>query len=466
MKTVVIIGAGFSGAVTAAQLLRHSPPDVRVVLINRSGAMARGLAYGTNSPLHLLNVPAGNMSADVDDPEHFLRFCQVGDATCTASSFVPRKIYGEYLTSVLDDAERHCAHGVRLERIVAEVRRLQPRETGAVVELTNGQCIDADQVVLAFGNFSPLDPPGFCASMSAERYQPDPWASGASPASDPNRLVLLVGAGLTALDVSLGLLQSGHKGPIYMISRRGLRPLPHRPKRTTDEVSADFAARLLQATPSVRVYLQLIRREIKAARKHRLDWRDLVAALRPITPDLWIRLPIAERRRFLRHLQPYWDVHRHRVAPAAYKRFEEALETGQVRCLAGRIKSVEASVDYLRIRIQRRNEKLLEEIKAEQVINCTGPTTDLYRVKDPLIQQLCADGLIQVDRLGLGLCVNERLAVKSSSGICSSWLYYVGPMLKADYWEATAVPELRQYSKKLAVNLVDSIGRDGVGVSP
>ncbi|WP_460091835.1 FAD/NAD(P)-binding protein [Pseudomonas sp. S2_E02] len=458
MKTLVIIGAGFSGAVTATQFLRRSPADVRVVLINRSGTMARGLAYGTNSSLHLLNVPAGNMSADVDDPEHFLRYCQAKDPAYTASSFVPRKIYGEYLTSVLDDAERRCASGVTLERIVAEVRSLQPRKTGAVVELANGQYIDADQVVLAFGNFSPLDPPGFSSSMRGDRYQSDPWAAGATQSKDPNRAVLLVGTGLTALDVSLGLLQNGHKGPIYMVSRRGLRPLPHRPKRTTDEVPADFVERLLQAPPSVRGYLQLIRREISAKRNDGLDWRDWVAALRPITSDLWLRLPLTERRRFLRHLQPYWDVHRHRVAPAAYQRFEEALSAGQVRFLAGRIKSVETGFDHLRIGIQRRNEQAFEQLDVEQVINCTGPTTNLHRVKDPLIQQLCADGVIQVDVLGLGLCVNEQLAVKNTSGVCSSWLYYVGPMLKADYWEATAVPELRQYSKKLAVDLVGNIG--------
>jgi uncharacterized NAD(P)/FAD-binding protein YdhS len=457
MKTLVIIGAGFSGAVTAAQFLRRSPADVRVVLINRSGTMARGLAYGTNSSLHLLNVPAGNMSADVDDPEHFLHYCQAKDPAYTASSFVPRKIYGEYLTSVLDDAERRCASGVKLERIVAEVRSLQPRKTGAVVELANGQYIDADQVVLAFGNFSPLDPPGFCSSMRGDRYQSDPWAAGATQSKDPNRAVLLVGTGLTALDVSLGLLQNGHKGPIYMVSRRGLRPLPHRPKRTTDEVPADFVERLLQAPPSVRGYLQLIRREISAKRNDGLDWRDWVAALRPITSDLWLRLPLTERRRFLRHLQPYWDVHRHRVAPAAYQRFEEALSAGQVRLLAGRIKSVETGFDHLRIGIQRRNEQAFEQLDVEQVINCTGPTTNLNRVKDPLIQQLCADGVIQVDALGLGLCVNEQLAVKSTADVCSSWLYYVGPMLKADYWEATAVPELRQYSKKLAVDLVGNI---------
>lgn len=459
MKTLVIIGAGFSGAVTAAQFLRRSPSDVRVVLINRSGTMARGLAYGTNSPLHLLNVPAGNMSADVDDPEDFLRFCQARDPACTASSFIPRKIYGEYLTSVLDDAEKHCAKGVTLERIVAEVRSLQPRQSGAVVELANGQFIIADQVVLAFGNFSPLDPPGFCSSMGVDRYQADPWAGVSRKSADLNHPVLLVGSGLTALDVSLGLLQSGHQGPIHMVSRRGLRPLPHRSKRTAEEVPADFASRLLRLTPSVRAYVQLLRGAIKASERSGLDWRDWVAALRPVTAQLWERLPIAERRRFLRHLQPYWDVHRHRVAPAAYQRFEEALASGQIRFLAGRIKSVTVGLDHLHVGIQTRDEQRLEELEVEQVINCTGPTTNLYRVNDPLIQQLCADGLIQVDALGLGLCVDGELAVKNTAGASSSWLHYVGPMLKADYWEATAVPELRQYSKNLAVKLVDNIGK-------
>ncbi|MCU0071551.1 FAD/NAD(P)-binding protein [Pseudomonas koreensis] len=458
MKTLVIIGAGFSGAVTAAQFMRHSPPGVRIVLVNRSGAMARGLAYGTNSSLHLLNVPAGNMSADLDDPDHFLRFCNGQDSLYTASSFVPRKTYGEYLASVLDDAEKHCASGVVLERVVAEVRSLRPEGNGAVLELVDGQRIRADQVVLAFGNFSPLDPPGFSASLGAERYQSDPWGSTSAETVEANSPVLLVGAGLTALDVSLSLLQQGHRGPIYMVSRRGLRPLPHRPQRSAYTGPLDIAEKLLRERPSVRGYMRLIRREISEVQPKGLDWRDLLAAMRSITPDLWVRLPDIERRRFLRHAQPYWDAHRHRVAPAAYQRFEEAVLNGQIHSLAGRVQKVVGSSEAVAVDIQLRSSGRLEQIKVARVINCTGPNTNLRRVDDKLISQLREDGLVQLDPLGLGLNVDQWLAVKGKDGNTVPWLHYVGPMLKADLWEATAVPELRQHAKHLALRLADQFG--------
>lgn len=456
MKTLVIIGAGFSGAVTAAQFLRHSPPDVRVILINRSGTMARGLAYGTNSSLHLLNVPAGNMSAFVEEPDHFLRFCQALNPAYTASSFVPRKLYGDYLASVLDDAERHCCEGVKLERVVSEVHRLRPEGEGAVLELVNGQCIKADQVVLAFGNFSPLDPPGFTASMSPHRYQSDPW-SGAASVAEADSPILLVGAGLTALDVSIGLLQQGHRGPIHMVSRRGLHPLPHRPQRPAHEVPVGLIDILMQAPPTIREYMRLIRREIDATRLQDIDWRDLLAVLRSSTPALWGRLSNVERRRFLRHVQPYWDVHRHRVAPAAYKRFEEAVTSGQIYSLAGRIQRVSPDSAGLTIDIQLRGEERVEQIVVARVINCTGPNTNLRRVDDGLITQLRAEGLVQLDPFGLGLSVDEQLAVKAADGEVSFWLHYIGPMLKADFWEATAVPELRQHAKSLASRLVNLI---------
>ncbi|WP_454868826.1 FAD/NAD(P)-binding protein [Pseudomonas farris] len=454
MKTLVIIGAGFSGAVTAAQFLRRSPPGVRVVLINRSGAMARGLAYGTNSSLHLLNVPAGNMSAYVDEPDHFLRFCQAQDAAYTASSFVPRKLYGDYLTTVLDDAEKYCTEGAMLERIISEVNCLRPDGAGAYLELANGECIKADQVVLAFGNFSPVDPYGFDLCMASHQYQSDPWA-GNSQINDANSPILLVGAGLTALDVSLGLLQQGHRGPIYMVSRRGLRPLPHRPQRPAQEVPISLVGDLMQAPPKVLEYVRLVRHAIDAARPHGLDWRDLLAIIRSATPQLWERLAEVERRRFLRHVQPYWDVHRHRVAPVAYQRFEEAVLAGQIYSVAGRIQKVSSNAGKISVDVRLRGEDRLQQLTVVRVINCTGPNTNLRRVDDMLITQLREDGLIQSDPLGLGLVVDERLAVKDANGNGSTWLHYIGPMLKANFWEATAVPELRQHAKVLASRLVN-----------
>lgn len=458
MKTLVIIGAGFSGAVTAAQFLRHSPPDVRVVLINRSGSMARGLAYGTNSSLHLLNVPAGNMSAYVDDPEHFLRFCQAQDLAYKASSFVPRKIYGDYLASVLDEAEKQALSNVRLERVICEVESLREDGAGAVLELSNGQQINADQVVLAFGNFSPLDPPGFDSSLNPLRYQSDPWSGSEKPLDDEESPVLLIGAGLTALDVSLGLLQQGHRGPIYMVSRRGLRPLPHRQQRSSNEVPPTVAEELLGAPPTARQYLRVIRNEVNLAKMRALDWRDVLAAMRSITPVLWKRLPSIERQRFLRHLQPYWDIHRHRVAPAAYQRFNNAVLAGQVHLIAGRIRRVNEEMRGLKIDIELRETGQLKQILVTRAVNCTGPNTNLLRVDDRLINQLRSDQLLTPDALSMGINVSELLAVKTTDGGSSSWLHYIGPMLKSELWEATAVPELRQHAKVLAMRLAGSMG--------
>lgn len=176
--------------------------------------------------------------------------------------------------------------------------------------------------------------------------------------------------------------------------------------------------------------------------------------LRPHTATLWARLPVVERRRFLRHAQAYWDVHRHRVAPGAFQAFQSAVAEGRLKPMAGRIKTLESFEHGLRIGIQLRGSHKLTYIKVAQLINCTGPNSDLRRVDDRLIKQLQADDLISIDPDGMGLHVDSSLAVKDREGRPLSWLSYVGPMLKADYWEATAVPELRQHAWQLARKLI------------
>ena len=97
MKTFAIIGAGLSGTVAAIEFLNRSTGDAQLAIINRSGSIARGLAYGTNSPQHLLNVPAGNMTALADEPNSFLEYCRKQGQEVASNSFVSRKTYGDYL---------------------------------------------------------------------------------------------------------------------------------------------------------------------------------------------------------------------------------------------------------------------------------------------------------------------------------------------------------------------------------
>ncbi|UST93987.1 FAD/NAD(P)-binding protein [Pseudomonas siliginis] len=450
MKTLVIIGAGFSGTVAAIEFLRSAAEDTRLIIINRSGAVARGLAYGTSSSKHLLNVPAGNMSALVDDPDSFLRYCQVRAPDTTSSSFVSRKLYGDYLATLLEDAEKDFGRPTDVVRICAEVVSLKPQDQGAQIELSSGERILADHVILAFGHFPPRTPAALASLLESPHYIANPWSGSVSAMEQQGESVLLIGSGLTALDVisSLGKVNDGSR--IYLLSRRGLLPLSHRANKGGLQAPIPFRDEMLNAAPTILSYLRVLKSQVEAGETLGLNWRDVVAAIRPITSRLWARLPTTERKRFLRHLQPYWDVHRHRVAPQTHEFFADAVKQKKIIPLAGRIRSMETFDGKTLITLQRRGHRDTEQLQIDRIINCTGPNSNPGMIDEPLIQQLIRDGLIAVDDLGLGLLVDDSLCVQCKDGKALSWLSYVGPMLKAGLWEATAVPELRIHASSLA----------------
>ncbi|POA21765.1 hypothetical protein C1886_04100 [Pseudomonas sp. FW300-N1A1] len=459
MKTLMIIGAGFSGTVAAIEFLRSAPHGAKLIIINRSGAVARGLAYGTSSSKHLLNVPAGNMSALVDDPDSFLRYCQSCLPGTTSSSFVSRKQYGNYLAELLDKAEHDAKNHIDVERITAEVKSLSPHEKGANVELCSGDTIFADHVILAFGHFPPRTPAVLDGVLDSACYMANPWSGPISLPEKPDASILLIGGGLTALDVISSLIQATNTGPIYMLSRRGLLPLAHRTAKSTSHPPTSLHDELLNTTPTARSYLRTIKAQIKSSAASGINWRDIIAAVRPITSRLWLKLSEHERSRFLRHVQPYWDVHRHRVAPETYQSFDEALQLKKIIPLAGRIKSIELNNDKALVTIQSRGIHDVKKLHVDRIINCTGPNSNPGLIEEPLMQQMIRDDLIAIDSLGLGLLVDNSLAVKSKDGTPSEWLSYVGPMLKANFWEATAVPELRLYASMLARKISEKFSR-------
>ncbi|WP_262136209.1 FAD/NAD(P)-binding protein [Pseudomonas sp. Marseille-Q5117] len=455
MKTVVIVGAGFSGAVLAAQLLNQHLNDVRLVLINRSGPMGRGLAYGTNSAVHLLNVPAGNMSAYVEQPSHFLNYCKSKGLNVTDSSFVPRQVYGEYLSDILKQAEKRSGGGISFQQISAEVLGMRYQDNQFEIRLKNGSRLHAQHAVLALGNFSPAVPHELNALRDSGYYIQDPWSAELDQKSlEPNESVLLIGTGLTALDTATRLLQQGHSGSIYMVSRRGLLPLPHRRGNRQPTLDYPVQKELLQSHPSVLNYSRILRSIIK---RTECDWRDIIAAIRPITDKLWSRLNHCERSRFLRHLQPYWDIHRHRVAPDSFDIFKASCASRQIKTFAGRIQSFAITDNRLSLLIKPRSTESAIEIEVGRIINCTGPNTNLELVNEPLINQLMESKLALQDEQKLGLLVNDDLTLANELSKGGASLSYIGPMLKAKYWEATAVPELRKYAAELAASIAQRL---------
>lgn len=457
MKHLVIIGAGFSGTVTAIEFLKSAPQGARLTIINRSGKMARGLAYGTNSPDHLLNVPAGNMSALVDEPDSFLDYCQKIDPATHSGSFVSRKMYGAYLNDLLEGMK--STSSVQCVSIMGEVHSIRPADdnAGAVIDLHTGEQLEADHVVLAFGNFPPANPAGLQMLKGSARYVEDPWSSAAEQHL-PSKAghILLIGSGLTAVDTFISLQQSNPQARITMLSRRGLLPTNHRQKMPASGYKTAICDHMLATTPTIACYVKLVRQEIAQSPEH---WREIVAALRPITSELWDRLPIIERRRFLRHVQPHWDVYRHRVAPQTFQVFQEALEASRIESLAGRIVSANLEQDGVSLRIKSRGKPDVLEYRFDQVINCTGPCTDISRISDTFISYLAGESMVCADPLSIGINVGKDYSVLNSAGEGKQWLSYVGPMLKAGLWEATAVPELRQHARLLARQVAERFRR-------
>jgi uncharacterized NAD(P)/FAD-binding protein YdhS len=454
---IAVIGAGFSGVVTAAHLLRAG---CSVTLINRSGRMARGVAYGTNTPAHVLNVPAGRMSAFPDDEDSFLRFVRERDQSVTGGSFVSRSAYGEYLDQILAEAEENAPANATLERIVGHVADIETRTgdgASASVTLTDGRRIQAERVVLALGNFAPADPPVHNRSFySSARYVRDPWAPGALDPVVPEDSILLIGTGLTMCDITLELDARGLREPIYAISRRGLLAQPHRAQAhppTYENFPGDMHGR----PATVLSYLRAVRSEIAAHSATGGDWRDVIASLRPATPALWKALSESERARFVRHLLPFWDVHRHRAAPDAAAATAQLMRDGRLIVTAGRIIAFDEGASSVKVTWRPRGAAQPQHREFTRVINCTGPSSNLASAGEPLVDKLIERGVLTTDSLRLGVRVSRDGALIAADGNASDVIFYVGPLLRAEYWEATAVPELRVHAARLATHLCKTL---------
>jgi len=445
---LLVVGAGFSGTLTAvhlARLARSAARDVRIVLCEQGTSVGRGRAYATSSPLHLLNVPAGRMSAFSGEPAHFLDHARERDPAAAPGDFLPRALYGGYVQEILD-REARAAEG-RIEVTLDEVVDLDPLDRGLRATFASGAARDARAVVLATGH--PLPPPPLAlttAVTGSGRYREDPWDHGAVEQLSDDAELLLIGGGLTAIDVIVEARRLGFRGTIRVVSRRGLLPAVHQPP------PADLSApSLVFRDRRVRAMLRTVRLAIRDA-----TWRVVIDSLRPVTQDLWRSLPIQEKRRFLRHVRAYWDVHRHRVAPAMFTRLEEELARGTVVRHAARIVGMEAEPDGLGVAIRPRGGSETRRFHVQRVINCTGPNTGIEMCGSRLTKALLAKGVCRADAVGIGLACDPHGAVLDSSGIVSDRLYAVGPLRKGELGESTAVPELREQAERVARRVLEN----------
>lgn len=422
-STVVIVGGGYSGGSLAVALADRGAD---VTLVERDPAlMGRGVAYGTAAAHHLLNVRASGMSAVADRPADFADWLAArgqGDG----HRFAPRALYGDYLAGRLAAAA--------VTRVAGEAVDLAEDGPGVIVRLADGRALRAARAVLATGNLPPLPPPGVTVPLL------DPWRDDPAAGLGEDATILLVGTGLTAVDVALSLDAAHFRGRILMLSRRGLVPHAHAepaPRPDPPAASATGAALLARTR----------------ARARELGWREAVDSLRPVTQAMWDAAGTGERARFLRHLRPWWDIHRHRIAPEIARRLAALTAAGRLRIAAGRILSTTPEGDRVVLRWRPRGSGTATATPVDRIVNCTGPQTDVARSADPLLRALVAAGTIRPGPLRLGMEVAADCALVDASGRPSTRLFAIGPVTRERYWEVVAVPDIRVQVERLAARL-------------
>jgi uncharacterized NAD(P)/FAD-binding protein YdhS len=451
-RTIVIVGAGFSGTAVALHLLRlpHAAP-LRIVLIERA-QMARGLAYASRDGSFLLNVPAGRMSASSVDPWEFLAYAQRTLPNAKAEEFLPRELFGQYLEASLLSAAHASPPHVMLERIRGEVVAIERTRRSSCVEvyLEGGGRITAHTVVLALGNPAPAALSG-SEKVPDSRYIADPWQS--LPTFRAGETVLVVGTGLTMADIVIAG-QDAAKGQatIHAISRHGLLPAAQTEFHQVGD-EGDGRALLREASVSLRHLVRAVRALAEDVELRGGDWREAIATARGVAPSLWQRLAEHERRRFLRHVHCYWDVHRHRLPPCSWSALNDLRREGRLVLHAGRILDMERVGRQVKVTWRARGSSAVTTLLVDRVVNCTGPQYDLRRTRERLLRSLLAQGMVVPDALGVGIVTDEFGALLDVSGRVAGNLYYIGPMLRSRHWETTAVQELRVHAEQLARHL-------------
>jgi uncharacterized NAD(P)/FAD-binding protein YdhS len=432
---VAIIGGGASGTILAAQLARRG---VSSVLIDGSGRIGRGVAYSTRDPAHLLNVRAEGMSAWSGEPAHFTeRFSQEGG---DGRAFAQRRFYGRYLGEVLDEAVA-TGHVACLGRTAIGAARA---EDSWSVTLDGGEQLSARALVLSTGNQEPERLKAF--EGVADRFVANPWGSqaqaalGALGGSDAD--VLLIGTGLTMVDLVLSLEAAGHGGAIVALSRRGLMPRAH-----ADFTPAPVAAEDVPLC-SVRTLARWLRR-----RSAEVGWRAAIDSLRPHSHAIWQSFGEDEQRRFMRHARPWWDVQRHRIAPEVAELLVQLIGAGRLQVLAGRVEAVRSSQSGIEVDIRRRGSSQVRPQQFAYAFNCTGPLQAIGRSKDPLLRGLLASGDVGPDHLGIGIAVDQR------SRASGERIWALGPLTKGRYWEIVAVPDIREQAAAVAADIAEELGR-------
>ena len=450
MKTIAIIGGGFSGTLTAILLLQKSKA-VKIKLINSGLPIAKGIAYSSISPEHLLNVPAGRMSAFSNIPDHFTNWLKTNNYKSPeiGASFLPRFIYGKYITELFDSIKSN----ERFELIDSKATDVVKQADGYSVQLQNGNSVVADKIVLALGNFLPANPPiNRITFFESKNYFQNPWAPAYLTNIDLKKDILLMGTGLTMVDCVLSLKKAGFAGKIIVASPRGYTPASH----GKTDAYPDFYSELKGL--SLAEMFHIIRKHLKNAESKNISWRGVVDSLRPHVQEIWVNFSKKEKKQFISHVRHIWGIARHRLPMDTHKELFDLKNSGKLEIIGGRIIDMQENEGCVSAIIRLRKSSEQKTLKVSRVINCTGPQTNYKDLQDELVMNLLSKEMILADELKMGIQTTLKGHVLKQNDQPSSDIYAIGSLLRGVLWETTAVPEICVQAESIAQQIIKNLG--------
>lgn len=458
MKKIGIIGGGFTGTMTAVQLIDKSTEPCEIILINERETLNKGIAYNPYSDKHLLNVIAVKMSAYPDNPDHFLDWImrrdefKNKDKTLIANSFLPRQVYGEYLCGIWEGAKKRAElKQIKITTIDSFVVDLDVTESSVSLCLDNNLKLNIHNCVIATGNHLPRNPRIKNMDFyNSPNYFQNPWKVESVKDTNENLPVLIVGNGLTMVDTVLGLLEQGFKGEIYSISPNGFNILPHRHNglkysKLVEELHDDM---------TIYELVKLVNQHIKTVREYGVSAEPIIDSLRPHTQSIWKSFSDQEKDLFMSRLRHLWGVARHRIPLHSHDKIQQLRIDGKLHINSGKIIDINESNESIIIQYFDKKENEIKEINVSRIINCTGPETDLMSLDKSFLKNCLLKGILTQDKLSLGIKANtESFKIVNSDGKPHPNLFTIGSNLKGELWESTAVNELRGQAEKLAEKL-------------
>lgn len=455
-RHIVIIGGGFSGTALAIHLARGGAAGLRVTLVEPRAEPGRGVAYSTDDPAHRINVPADRMQlagAEVGEFDRWYRASEAYQLDPAArwpdgKAYPQRGRFGDYIGQQFIRAQQQSA--ALLTHLCDRAVALRD----GVVTTAGGQRLVADEVVLAVSHPPPALPRALRQLAGHVGLIADPWQPGALASIGSGERVAIIGSGLTMSDVVATLHRHGHRGAVTAFSRRGLLPRAN--------LSGEYAAwtpdDALPQAGSARGWLRRVRRDVAAAAAAGQPWQLVLDAVRAHGQQIWQQLPLREQRRFLRHLRPWWDVHRYRIAPQVSAVIEDLQQRQQLRVRAARLRAVTRAGDGLVLTLAGRD-GVTEYLSVDRLIVTTGPAHDALLQSSELLRQLAADGVIRADALALGIDVSPRSATLNRQGEENPHLYVAGPAARGRFGELMGLPQVAEHAESLARQLLSAEAR-------